>query len=90
MVTLLGAGGMVTLSERRGRGQLDHGPELPVNRSVKTLASLVLRSWSLKIACTTVYRFLPPAYVVRWEGNVLTRVCPSINLSVHRGGTHVP
>ena len=29
--------------------------------------------------------FLPPAYVVRREGNVLTRVCPSINLSVHRG-----
>ena len=27
---------------------------------------------------------LPPAYVVRREGNVLTRVC----LSVHRGGTH--
>ena len=24
------------------------------------------------------------------EGNVLTRVCPSINLSVHRGGTHIP
>ena len=29
---------------------------------------------------------LPPAYVVRREGNVLTRVCPSINLSVHGGG----
>ena len=28
---------------------------------------------------------LPPAYVVRREGNVLTRVCPSIDLSVHRG-----
>ena len=28
---------------------------------------------------------LPPAYVVRREGNVLTRICPSINLSVHRG-----
>ena len=33
--------------------------------------------------------FLPPAYIVRREGNVLTRVCPSIhpsiNLSIHRG-----
>ena len=29
--------------------------------------------------------FLPPAYVVRREGNVLTRICPSICLSVHRG-----
>ena len=38
--------------------------------------------------------FLPPAYVVRREGNVLTRVCPSIhpsiNLSVHRGGYPYP
>ena len=24
------------------------------------------------------------------EGNVLTRVCPSMILSVHRGGTHIP
>ena len=30
--------------------------------------------------------FLPPAYVVRREGNVLTRVCPSIHLSDHRRG----
>ena len=30
--------------------------------------------------------FLPPAYVVRREGNVLTRVC----LSVHRGGYPYP
>ena len=28
---------------------------------------------------------LPTAYVVRWEGNAFTRVCPSIHLSVHRG-----
>ena len=34
--------------------------------------------------------FLPPAYVVRREGNVLTRVCPSIHLSVHRGGYPYP
>ena len=36
---------------------------------------------------------LPPAYVVRREGNVLTRVCPSIHQSVcprGRGGTHIP
>ena len=33
----------------------------------------------------TMTSFLPPAYVVRREGNVLTCVCPSINLSVHRG-----
>ena len=32
---------------------------------------------------------LPPAYVVRREGNVLTRVCPSIHLSVHRGGVPI-
>ena len=30
--------------------------------------------------------YLPTAYVVRREGYVLTRVCPSIHLSVHRGG----
>ena len=29
----------------------------------------------------TTFTFLPPAYVVRREGNVLTRVCPSICLS---------
>ena len=29
---------------------------------------------------------LLPAYVVRREGNVLTRVCPSIHLPVHGGG----
>ena len=29
--------------------------------------------------------FLPPAYVVRREGNVLTRVCPSICLSTGGG-----
>ena len=29
--------------------------------------------------------YLPPAYVVRQEGNVLTHVCPSIKLSVHGG-----
>ena len=29
---------------------------------------------------------LPSAYVVRREGNVLTRVCPSMILSVHGGG----
>ena len=33
---------------------------------------------------------LPPAYVVRREGNVLTRVCPSICLSTRGGGTHIP
>ena len=32
---------------------------------------------------------LPPAYVVRLERNVLTRVCPSINLYVHRGGVPI-
>ena len=32
--------------------------------------------------------FLPPAYVVRREGNVLTRVCPSICLST--GGYPYP
>ena len=31
------------------------------------------------------YWSLPLAYVVRRKGNVLTRVCPSIHLSVHRG-----
>ena len=31
-------------------------------------------------------KFLPSAYLVRREGNVLTRVCPSIHLSVQRGG----
>ena len=39
-------------------------------------------------SCTFLeYKFLylPPAYVVRREGNVLTRVCPSIHLSVHGG-----
>ena len=30
--------------------------------------------------------FLPPAYVVRREGNVLTHVCPSICLSTGGGG----
>ena len=35
------------------------------------------------------FTLLPPAYVVQREGNVLTRVCPSINLSVHRGGGSV-
>ena len=36
--------------------------------------------------------FLPPAYVVRWEGNVLTCVCPSIHLSIclSTGGTGYP
>ena len=33
-------------------------------------------------------QFLPPAYVVRQEGNVLTRVCPSICLST--GGYPYP
>ena len=34
--------------------------------------------------------FLPPAYVVRQEGNVLTRVCPSIHQSVcPQGGESV-
>ena len=32
-----------------------------------------------------VERFLPPVYVVRREGNVLTRVCPSICLSTGGG-----
>ena len=31
------------------------------------------------------FSLLPPAYVVRREGNVLTRVCPSICLSTGRG-----
>ena len=35
------------------------------------------------------FHLLPPAYVVRREGNVLTRVCPSMILSVHRGGGSV-
>ena len=34
-----------------------------------------------------LFFLLPTAYVVRREGNVFTRVCPSIHLSVHRGGT---
>ena len=38
----------------------------------------------------TASGLLPPAYVVRREGNVLTRVCPSIILSVHRGGYPYP
>ena len=34
------------------------------------------------------FQLLPPAYVVRREGNVLTRVCPSIHPSVcPQGGT---
>ena len=33
---------------------------------------------------------LPTAYVVRREGNVFTRVCPSIHLSVHGGGVLRP
>ena len=35
------------------------------------------------------YASLPPAYVVRREGNVLTRVCPSICLSTGGGGGSV-
>ena len=37
----------------------------------------------------TRMHLLLTAYVVRWEGNVLTRVCPSIHPSVcpHLGGT---
>ena len=36
--------------------------------------------------------YLPPAYVVRREGNVLTRVCPSIHPSIclSTGGGRVP
>ena len=33
-----------------------------------------------------IVEFLPPAYVVRRESNVLTRVCPSICLSTWGGG----
>ena len=33
---------------------------------------------------------LPPAYVVRREVNVLTRVCAGICLSTGGGGTHIP
>ena len=36
--------------------------------------------------CDIFVVYLPPAYVVRREGNVLTCVC----LSVHRGGTRIP
>ena len=39
-----------------------------------TATNTLVKSW-----------LLPPAYVVRRQGNVLTRVCPSIHLSVHRG-----
>ena len=30
------------------------------------------------LLCISLLSFLPPAYVVRREGNVLTRVCPSV------------
>ena len=42
--------------------------------------------------CWSIFIYLPTAYVVRWEGNVFTRVCPSIihpsiHLFLHRWGT---
>ena len=44
-----------------------------------TATNTLVKSW-----------LLPPVYVVRREGNVLTRVCPSIPLSVHSGGVPRP
>ena len=42
--------------------------------------------WKSFSSCLWTFSSLPPAYVVRREGNVLTRVC----LSVHRGGQVQP
>ena len=63
----------------------------PVGKSWNIRAIPV--SWknsnAVYIRCNYAVLFLPPAYVVRREGNVLTRVCPSTNLSVHREGGSV-
>ena len=51
---------------------------IDVNRSV-------YKQWNQNQEVLNFAKLLPPAYVVRWEGNVFT----GANLSVHRGGTPV-
>ena len=43
--------------------------------------------WKENYRIAKVCKLLQPAYVVRREGNVLTRVCLSV---CPQGGTHIP
>ena len=54
-------------------------------RSAKYRLHVFLSMLIMYIPMAKNCTLLPPAYVARWEGNVLTLVSPSIHLSVHRG-----
>ena len=49
---------------------------------IQNIVQLLSKSTKINLG---IQGFLPPAYVVRWEGHVLTRICPSICLSTGRG-----
>ena len=76
----------MTCSSINAEATTDVRCEYALIRSLFTMHTCALQGCSVTFWIKyTIFWYLPPAYVVRREGNVLTRVCPSICLSTGGG-----